>query len=134
VESEGDPIRKISDPRNNMRLGRRNLSGELRLAIHALAYGFRGRPYKNTHRIAHGIWDSHPDQSGSCIWNPKATLYETYWIPPDHFISGIWNPKVTLYEKYWIPHGRSDSHPDHAGSCIWIPKATLYEKYPIPEI
>jgi hypothetical protein len=80
-----------------------------------------------------GVWRIAPGHSISGIWNPKATIYEQYWIPPGHSISGILNPKVTLYEQYWIPHGRSDSHPDHSGSCIWNPKATLYEKYPIPD-
>jgi hypothetical protein len=53
---------------------------------------------------------------------------------PGHSRSGIWNPKATLYKTYWIPHGIWDSHPDQSGSCIWNPKATLYERYPIPEV
>jgi hypothetical protein len=82
LESEGDPIRKICDPRNTMRLG--------------------GQSIRDT--------------------------------APGHSRSGIWNPKATLYETYRIPDGICDFQPDQFGSCMWNPKGTLYEKYPIPEI
>ena len=70
-------------------------SGELLLVIQFLASGPKATIYEQ-YWIPHGRSDSHPDHSGSCIWNPKATLYEKYPIPDYDARGGNLSGKLLL--------------------------------------